>query len=68
VYPSRVNRTLLLALVLIGFTLLGPLFVLAQTGGDWRAALKAWRESALYWAVLGVPGALVAAWMFIFGT
>lgn len=35
-------RWLLLIVSVIGLTLVVPLFVLGQTAGNWRAALRAW--------------------------
>lgn len=59
---------LLLALVVLGFTLVVPLFVLGNTGGDWRRAVQAWKQFAGWLALLAAPGLLVGVWFSMFGS
>jgi len=51
---------LLLPLVLLGFSAVVPLFVLAMSGGKWREAIKAWGQYGKVMAALALPGALAA--------
>ncbi len=48
-----------------GLTLVVPLFVLGLTGGNWRAALQAWRQYLTVLAVMAAPAALIALAMFM---
>lgn len=50
---------LLLIVSALGLSAMVPLFVLAITAGNWRAALKAWLQYGKVMAVLALPGALV---------
>ena len=55
-----------LSLVILGFTLVVPLFVLGNTGGNWRAALRAWRSYALVLLALASPAIIVGIGTIIF--
>jgi len=48
-----------LSLIILGCTLVVPLFVLGQTAGNWRAALRAWRSYALVLLALASPAIVV---------
>lgn len=52
---------LLLSLVLLGMSSVVPLFVLGMSGGNWRAALKAWKQYGMVIGALALPG--IVAWL-----
>lgn len=60
------HPNLLLALVILGFTLVVPLLVWAQST-DWRVAWRAWWQFSAYLLALAVPGILVWAGFMVFG-
>ena len=55
-----------LSLLILGCTLVVPLFVLANTGGNWRVALRAWRSYALVLLALATPAIIVGIGTMIF--
>lgn len=56
---------LLLPLAMLGLSLTVPLFVLGLTAGNWRAALKAWKQYGLVMLALAVPGIIAGVWVLI---
>ena len=46
---------LILVCTLVGLSLVVPLFVLGNTAGNWRAALRAWKQYGLLMACLMAP-------------
>jgi hypothetical protein len=62
-----VNRSVLLVLILFGCTLIGPVFAWGNSGGQWRAAWRAWLETLQCYAILAVPGAITALCMWLLG-
>ena len=55
-----------LSLFILGCTLVVPLVVLGNTGGNWRAALRAWRSYALVLLALAAPAMVVGLGTMIF--
>jgi hypothetical protein len=50
---------LLLIVSLLGLSSVVPLFVLAITGGNWRAAVSAWWQYGKVMAALALPGFVI---------
>ena len=67
-HNAPVNRYGVLALVLLGCTLVLPLFALLHSGGKWRAAWEAWQESLMNYGILAAPGIVAALLMWLWGT
>lgn len=53
------HPTLLLILSLFGCTLVVPLFVLGATAGNWREALRAWKQFCIVLGALAAPAVVV---------
>jgi hypothetical protein len=56
----------LMSVTMLGLSSVVPLFVWGATGGNWRAALKAWREYGAIMLALAAPGIIGAAWLVMF--
>lgn len=56
---------LLLILSLLGLSSVVPLFVLGMSGGNWRAALKAWAQYGMAIGVLALPGIIIGLGLLI---
>lgn len=52
-----------LALFVVASTLVAPAFVLANSAGNWRLALRVWRFCAVVLGAMAAPAALV--WLVV---
>ncbi len=59
------NKVPELALYLFLLTLVVPLFVLGGSGGDWRAALKAWGLFGIWFGGVLAFGAVVGLFTWL---